>query len=53
MEREKQYGMIIKDIMEITWMIKNMEKVFLNGEMVKDMKVNGKMENNMYIIFFY
>ena len=45
--------MIIKDIMEITWMIKNMEKVFLYGEMVKDMKVNGKMENNMYIIFFY
>jgi len=28
-------------------MIKNMVKVFLNGQMEDNMMVNGKMENNM------
>ena len=27
-----------------------MVMVYLNGEMEKDMKANGKMENNMYIL---
>ena len=29
-------------------MIKNTEMVFLNGEMVKNMKGHGLMANNMY-----
>jgi len=33
-------------------MIKNMEKVFLNGEMGKNTRENGKMESSMYFIDF-
>ena len=41
---EKVIKVIIKKI-------KNMDMEYLNGKMVKDMKDNGVMENNMVMVY--
>lgn len=47
MERDRQSGQINKNMWEIMSMIKNMERVSLNGETDKDIRANGKTVNNM------
>lgn len=47
MEKEEYNGQMVKYMMEITKMIKNMVTVLLVGQTEGNMLVNGKKENNM------
>lgn len=43
-------GKMVGNTQENILMIKSMVKVLMNGQMVGDMLVNGKMENNMELV---
>jgi hypothetical protein len=43
----KPYGQTKRDIKVIISMTKNMGRVFSSGEMVNNIRDNGKMENSM------
>ncbi len=47
MEKEEYNGQMVKYMMEITKMIKNMAMVLLVGQMEGNMLANGKKENSM------
>lgn len=46
MDKVKLFGQTKRDIKVIISMIKSMERVFSNGEMVNNIRDNGKMENS-------
>lgn len=51
MDKENLDGMMVENILEVIKMIKKMVMVSLIGQMVNIIKVNGKMENNMELLF--
>lgn len=51
MDKENLDGMMVENILEVIKMIKKMVMVNFIGQMVNIIKVNGKMENNMELLF--
>lgn len=51
MDKENLDGMMVENILEVIKMIKKMVMVNLIGQMVNIIKVNGKMENSMELLF--
>lgn len=51
MDKENLDGMMVENILEVIKMIKKTVMVSLIGQMVNIIKVNGKMENSMELLF--